>query len=251
MLSLRGPEAPGPGVETSCAGGCGEASVNWHVDLMYVRITSRWFYLIDLLDGYSRFLVHWRLALTLRAEEVTMVVQEVLEGLPPGLSPRIIRDNGSQFASGEWRRFLHGAQLDEIRTRLRHPQSNGKLERLHRTHRTEGPFAQDPGRFKEGLAAMGAYREFYNRVRPHSALHFLPPATWHLGDPEETLRHRNLWLDEAGSARATYWKDRRGQPQRAHVAEPGAQLPSRAAERPPKVTLDGGQRPAILPGAPG
>jgi transposase InsO family protein len=68
----------------------------WHVDLMYLYIAPRWYYLVDILDGYSRFLVHWSLNLTMLADTVTLTVQEALEGLPrrrPG-EPKIVHDNG-------------------------------------------------------------------------------------------------------------------------------------------------------------
>jgi transposase InsO family protein len=112
----------------------------WHVDLMYLHIAPRWYYLVDILDGYGRFLVHWSLNLTMLANTVTLTVQEALDGLPcrrPG-EPKIVHDRGGQFISGEWRIFIEGADVTDIKTRGNHSQSNGRLERLHRTHREEG-----------------------------------------------------------------------------------------------------------------
>lgn len=112
----------------------------WHIDLMYVFIRPRWYYLVDILDAYSRFLVHWSLNRTLAAETVTLAVQaalETLDGRRPG-DPALVHDHGSQFLSAEWRAFVAGAELVDIKTRLAHPESNGRLERLHRTHREEG-----------------------------------------------------------------------------------------------------------------
>ncbi len=54
----------------------------WPIDLMYLYIPPRWYYLVDTLDGYSRFLVHWSLNLSMRVETVTLTVQEALERLP-------------------------------------------------------------------------------------------------------------------------------------------------------------------------
>jgi putative transposase len=75
----------------------------WHVDLMYLYIAPRWYYLVDVLDSYSRFLVHWSLNLTMEAETVTLTVQEALERLSERRAgePRMVHDNGGQFLGHE------------------------------------------------------------------------------------------------------------------------------------------------------
>ena len=107
---------------------------------MYLFVRPRWYYLVDVLDAYSRFLVHWTLNTTMLADTVTMTMQTALESLSgrlPG-EPRIVHDHGVQFLSQEWRSFVEGAGVTDIKTRVAHPESNGWLERLHRTHREEG-----------------------------------------------------------------------------------------------------------------
>ena len=71
----------------------------WHVDL--------WYYLVDIIDGYSRFMVNWSLNLTMASDTVTMTVQDALENLGNIRKgePRIVHDHGSQFISHEWRDF--------------------------------------------------------------------------------------------------------------------------------------------------
>jgi transposase InsO family protein len=124
----------------------------WHVDIMYLRVDARWCYLVDILDAYSRFLVHWTLNLTMTADTLTLAVQTALDHLqrqgsrvqgcsgstPTMPLPEIVHDNGSQFVSAEWRRLVAGAAIKDIATKVAHPQSNGRLERLHRSHREEG-----------------------------------------------------------------------------------------------------------------
>ena len=55
-----------------------------------------------------------------------------------GKEPRTVHDHGSQFISREWRDFVMGAGITDIKTGIAHPESNGRLERLHRTHREAG-----------------------------------------------------------------------------------------------------------------
>jgi putative transposase len=144
----------------------------WHIDLMYLYVRPRWYYLVDILDGYSRFLVHWSLNRTLAAEAVTLTIQQALEGLEerrPGC-PLLIHDHGAQFLSREWRRFVIGAGLVDVKTRVAHPESNGRLERLHRTHREEGVGGHDLREYSQAVAALTRWSHYYNYRRPHSAL---------------------------------------------------------------------------------
>ena len=181
----------------------------WHVDLMYLYIRPRWYYLVDILDGYSRFLVHWRLNLTMAADTVTLTAQEALDRLPhrlPG-EPQIVRDHGSQFVSAEWRMFVQASGVTDIATRVAHPQSNGRLERLHRTHREEGLVGEAPDDYYQALEGMAGWSHYYNYERPHSALHYLRPEDYYRGDPVARLEERERKLAQAAEARATYWRD--------------------------------------------
>ncbi len=180
----------------------------WHIDLMYLYIPPRWYYLVDILDGYSRFLVHWSLNLSMRADTVTLTVQEALEGLPERREeePRLVHDHGSQFLSAEWRAFVAGAGLTDIRTRVAHPESNGRLERLHRTHREEGLTEEDLSAYHKALEAMARWSHYYNYERPHSALKYLCPVDYYRGDPEARLEERARKLAHGVEARRTYWE---------------------------------------------
>lgn len=179
----------------------------WHVDLMYVWIVPRWYYLVDILDGYSRFLVHWSLNTTMLADTVTLTVQEALDRLPdrrPG-EPKLVHDHGSQFVSAEWRAFVEGAGVTDIKTRVAHPESNGRLERLHRTHREEGLTEEALEAYHQALEAMTSWSDYYNYRRPHSALRYLCPADYYRGDPQARLAEREQKLARAVQARKVYW----------------------------------------------
>lgn len=148
-----------------------------------VKGDARWYYLVDILDGYSRFLVHWSLNLTMLADTVTLTVQEALERLTDRRSgePRLVHDHGSQFLSAEWRAFIEGSGVTDIKTRVAHPESNGRLERLHRTHREEGLTEETLEAYHHALEAMTSWADYYNHRRPHTALKYLCPATTMVG----------------------------------------------------------------------
>jgi transposase InsO family protein len=109
----------------------------WHVDLMYLWVKGRWYFLVTVLDSYSRYVVHWELALSMQASEVADIIATALEKVP-GKRPRIVRDNGSQFVSKDWREVIRHFEIEEIPIRVRHPESNGRIERYHRSVREEG-----------------------------------------------------------------------------------------------------------------
>ena len=103
---------------------------HWHTDISYVKIQHRFYFFICVLDGYSRFIVHWDLRENMKENDVAIVQQAALEKIP-GVHPRYITDNGKQFTGKEFQYFivLHG--LTHVRTSPYYPQSNGKVERFH------------------------------------------------------------------------------------------------------------------------
>lgn len=178
----------------------------WHIDLMYLHLSGKWYYLVDIVDGYSRFLVHWSLNTTMLTQTVTLTVQEALERLAPKPMepPRIVHDNGSQFVSAEWRSLIEASGIVDIKTRVAHPQSNGVVERLHRTHREEASLDSDTG-YHEALDQFANWCRYYNHERPHSALRYLCPIDYYRGDPEARLAERQIKLEAARADRAAYW----------------------------------------------
>ncbi len=180
----------------------------WHVDIMYLYIRPRWYYLVDLVDGYSRYLVNWSLNLTMHTDTVTLTVQEGLDQLParrPG-EPEIVHDHGGQFISGEWHDFIAGAGVTDIPTRVEHPQSNGVVERLHRTHREEGLDDEAVSDYYRAVGALAGWSDYYNHMRPHSALGYLRPVDYYRGDPEARRAERQQKLVQAVEDRKAYWK---------------------------------------------
>jgi transposase InsO family protein len=196
----------------------------WHTDLMYLHIAPRWYYLIDVLDAYSRYLVHWKLLADMRAESVTEALQEALEKLatnpPPELhpgEPALVHDNGCQFVGGEWRRFIAGSGQRDIRTRVAHPQSNGRVERLHRTHREEG-LALAPESYAQAVEQLARWADYYNGQRPHSALGYLCPLDYYRGNPALRREQREAVLAQATLQRQSYWADQKAGVERSSLS---------------------------------
>lgn len=178
----------------------------WHTDLMNWHFSGRWFYLLDVLDAYSRYLVYCELLLVATDDAVTLAVQRALEtlGTRRPEEPQIVHDGGPQFISHEWRTFAQTTGMHDVRTHPYHPQSNGRDERLHRTLREEMPLTADDT-FYQAQGILADYREYYNHHRPHSAIQYLCPHDVYRGDPPALLAAREANLRAAAHARALYW----------------------------------------------
>lgn len=172
----------------------------WHVALMYLWVKGRWYFLVTVLDSYSRYIVHWALALSMRAQEIAEVIAMALEKVP-GKRPRIVRDNGSQFVAKEWREVMRHFELEEIPIRVRHPESNGRIERYHRSVREEAFGDTEIDNFYRARDLLEEWGGYYNEERLHSALQYLRPVDYYRGNPEALLAERKRKLREAAARR--------------------------------------------------
>src|SRR5262249_55488027 len=105
---------------------------NWHAGASYLNIAGTSYCPCSLLDGYSRSIVHWEIRETMREGEVETIIQRALEKFP-GETPRIISDNGPQFIAKDFKEFIRICGMTHVRTSPYYPQSNGKIERWHKT----------------------------------------------------------------------------------------------------------------------
>jgi len=172
----------------------------WHVDLMYLWVRGRWYFLVSVLDSYSRFIVHWELALSMRAQEIAEIIATALEKVP-GKKPRIVRDNGSQFVSKEWSEVIRHFELEEIPIRVRHPESNGRIERYHRSVREEAFGDREVEDLYQARDLLRQWVKYYNEERLHSALNYLCPVDYYEGNPEALLTERKRKLTAATARR--------------------------------------------------
>ncbi len=184
----------------------------WHTDLMLWHFSEQWFYLIDVLDAYSRYLVYCEVLITSTAAEVVRTGQRALDTLQGRErltgEPEIVHDGGPQFVGHDWAQFVQTVGMTDVRTHPYHPQSNGKDERVHRTLRAEVPLDEDATLY-EARTAIETYRTYYNNQRPHSALHYLCRKDYYRGDPIACLQERQVKLQAAAAARRTYWQEHR------------------------------------------
>ncbi len=173
---------------------------HWHLDIAYVNLAGTFYFLISLLDGYSRYIVHWELRESMKEFDTEVVVQRALEKYP-GEHPRIITDNGPQFISRDFKQFIRLMGLTHVRTSPYYPQSNGKLERWHGSIKRECIRPACPGTLEEALRLVSSYVDSYNHVRLHSALGYIAPADKLNGLETVIFAERDRKLEEARGRR--------------------------------------------------
>ena len=105
---------------------------HWHVDVSYINIAGTFYYLCSLLDGCRRSIVHWELRESMTEADVEIILQRGRENYPHA-KPRIISDNGPQFIARDFKEFIRIAGMTHVRTSPYYPQSNGKIERWHKS----------------------------------------------------------------------------------------------------------------------
>ena len=164
---------------------------HWHVDVSYLNICGTFFYLCSLLDGYSRFLVHWEIRESMTERDVETIVQRARERFPEA-RPRIISDNGPQFISWEFKQFIRLCGMTHVRTSPYYPQSNGKMERWFQTAKGECIRVKTPLSLEDARRLLAEFVAHYNTVRLHSAIGYVAPAD-KLAGREEAIWAERKW----------------------------------------------------------
>jgi putative transposase len=173
---------------------------HWHVDISYLNIHGTFYYLCSFLDGCSRFIIHWEIREQMAETDVEIILQRAKEKYPEA-RPRIISDNGPQFIAKDFKEFIRISGMTHVRTSPYYPQSNGKLERFHKTIKTECIRPGVPLSLDDARRIVEEYIQHYNTVRLHSAIGYVTPADKLNGRDEEIFKERDRKLEEARELR--------------------------------------------------
>lgn len=155
----------------------------WQTDFTYFKVFGwGWYYLSTILDDYSRYIIHWELCKNMTREDVERNVQAALKktGIPINQRPRLLSDNGSCYIAQELGEFLNDHGIKHIRGRAHHPQTQGKIERYHRS--LKNVIKLDTYYFPEQLKQqLEAFIKHYNDHRYHESLDNMVPADVYFG----------------------------------------------------------------------
>ncbi|MEW6003652.1 MAG: DDE-type integrase/transposase/recombinase [Nitrospirota bacterium] len=179
---------------------------HWHIDIKYINFKGTFLFLISVMDGYSRYIVHHELRANMSEYDVEITVQRAKEKYLD-VSPRIISDNGGQFISKDFRQFIRFLELTHVKTSIAYPQANGKLERFHRSLSIECLNTNSFITIEDAREIIAKYIDYYNRVRLHSAIFYLSPEDFLLGRQKERIAQREQKLQQAALNREEYWSN--------------------------------------------
>ncbi len=177
-----------------------KAHEHWHVDVSYINVCGTFYYLCSVLDGYSRYIVHWELRERMTEADIEVILQRARERFPAA-HPRIISDNGPQFMARDFKEFIRICGMTHVRTSPYYPQSNGKLERWHKSLKSECIRPGTPLSLEDARRLVAGYVEHYNTIRLHSAIGYVTPADKLAGREPAIFAERDRKLDEARACR--------------------------------------------------
>lgn len=173
---------------------------HWHVDISYINISGTFYYLCSLLDGCSRYIIHWEIREQMTEADIETILQRAKEKFPDA-RPRIISDNGPQFVSRDFKEFIRISGMTHVKTSPYYPQSNGKLERFHGTIKDECIRPGVPLSLDDARRMVAKYIGHYNNVRLHSAIGYVTPNDKLNDRDQEIFKKRDRKLEEARELR--------------------------------------------------
>jgi len=167
----------------------------WATDCCHLKVVDwGWYYLVTVMDDFSRFILSWDLKLDMSGRSLEDVVQQAVDftGMTDvAVEDRtvLLSDNGAGYICQQFNEYLHLVGIRHITASPFHPQTNGKIERYHRTMK-EGinqiPYDM-PSELKE---AIRAFIEYYNYRRYHEGLGNVTPYDVYTGKSIEIIQRR-------------------------------------------------------------
>jgi len=188
----------------------------WASDCCHLRVIDwGWYYLETVMDDFSRFILGWDLKVDMSGSSLQDVVQQAVDmtgmtDVPVEDRTVLLSDNGAGYISQQFNHHLHLVGIRHITASPFHPQTNGKIERYHRTVKGEinrVPYDM-PGELKE---AIRAFIEYYNYKRYHEGLGNVTPYDVYTGRYLEIIRKRKEVKSITLEARMDYNRTAREQ----------------------------------------
>jgi len=167
----------------------------WATDASYFKVAGwGYYYLVTVMDDYTRFIFAWKLQKDMSANSLIEVVQDAVDAtgmtdVPVEDRTNLLSDNGAGYLSRSFRDYLQLVGIRHILAAPFHPQTNGKLERYHQSIKKEVNqlLYEAPSQLEKAIAD---FVDYYNYRRYHKALGNVAPADVLYGRREQILKRR-------------------------------------------------------------
>lgn len=150
----------------------------WSTDITYIRMAQGFVYLVAVMDWFSRYVLSWRLSLTM---EVDFCVEALQCALRRGRPEIFNSDQGAQFTSGKFTGQLEDRQISISMDGRGRCMDNIFIERLWRSLKYEEVYLKDYESVREARTGIERYFRFYNQERLHQSLGYGTPAAIYQG----------------------------------------------------------------------
>jgi transposase InsO family protein len=167
----------------------------WATDASYFRVAGwGYYYLVTVMDDYSRFILAWKLQKDMSADSLIEVIQEAVDAtgmtdVPVEDRTKLLSDNGAGYVSRAFRDYLRLVSIGHILAAPFHPQTNGKVERYQQSLKREVNqlLYELPSQLEQAIAD---FVDYYNYRRYHKALGNVTPADVLYDRREQILKRR-------------------------------------------------------------
>jgi len=207
-----------------------KAHEHWHIDSAYINIAGTFVFIATIVDGFSRLVVARDIAPKMGEKEIEILLQQGRERFPHA-RPRIISDNGPQFIANDFKQLVKISGMTHVRTSPFYPQSNGKIERCHRTIKSQCIRPSTPLTIDDTKRAVGSFVEHYNTERLHSAIGYVTPLDMLEGRQQAIHDERDRKIEEARQTRAERRrKEKSAMPRKASRQPPDSDVSSSVSQ---------------------
>lgn len=184
----------------------------WQTDFTYLKVIGHWgwYYLCTVLDDYSRYVIHAELCVNMGSDDVQRNIDKAIEitGVVPGKTTRslkVLSDNGPCYIAKDLSEFFSKREIKHVRGKVRHPQTQGKIERWHQSMKNviklDNYYSPDQLR-----KALEEFIDYYNNRRYHESLENLTPADVYFGRDKAILAQRKRTKERTMKMRRKHYK---------------------------------------------
>jgi putative transposase len=183
----------------------------WATDCAHLKVVDwGWYYLVTVMDDYSRFILAWELKSDMASGSLIDVVQQAVDltdmtDVPVDDRTVLLSDNGPGYVSRQFGEYLRLVGVRHITAAPYHPQTNGKIERYHRTIKGEINLVphEMPGELEK---AIKAFIEYYNYRRYHEGIGNVTPYDVYTGRYLKVIQRRKEAKNKTLQVRMDYNK---------------------------------------------